>query len=728
MEKGLKVLTVSDFGVKTGFARVMESLVNNFPENYDIYSLAINYRGDYYNTRAKLFPAMSGGDLYGIGRIKPLVEGIKPDIILILQDSWIVEKYLEQIEDALDRTIIYTPVDAGPYLSKWTAKFNKAKKICAYTNFGRDVLINSNPLIEDIKIIPHGIDTTAFFPIDKVEARKNIRRMSDEFIVLNYNRNQPRKKLDVALKGFSIFAEKHDDARYYHHAGVEDTGWNIIELSKRYGVEDKLILTSMNTSPTNGISDKALNIICNVADVGINTSLGEGWGLCVHPDANIITTKGYKRIADVEVGDKVFDASGLIQEVKRTYKRRVEEDLVEIKVTKCYRPIVVTKEHPIFTKNGFKQAKDITEDDYIYSPYINLPVFNGRVDFANYCHLPYTDKYMYISGKGFNNKISSVKELEELRVLLNSNIDKNDYKRFSRFVDTTSTDFTTFIGYIVAFSSKLNKLYRTDARFREVVFKLFGYVAKSLNKDLYKLFTTIYKDQSIYLQMNRKALLNVLNTIIENKSYYNKNNYQYTIAFRNVENIYIVELILSQLSAHYSQFQIKNDGTVYFVLNRNIFKVSGSSKTKKSHNKVDDLLGVYCKVINVDTVPYSGNVYNLEVEDSHTYLVEGYAVHNCNFEHACTMRPQIVPYNSANIELFAEGRGIFMSIDHTEVLPGILTEGKAVSPEEVADKLEYVYNNREDAQTCAINAYNYFTGDKFKWSNIANQFVEIFEQ
>ena len=60
--------------------------------------------------------------------------------------------------------------------------------------------------------------------------------------------------------------------------GTEDQGWNILKLAKRYGVDDRLVLTG-NDNAIPGIPTKCLNTIYNASDVGLNTSTGEGWGL-----------------------------------------------------------------------------------------------------------------------------------------------------------------------------------------------------------------------------------------------------------------------------------------------------------------------------------------------------------------------------------------------------------------------------------------------------------------
>ncbi len=99
------------------------------------------------------------------------------------------------------------------------------------------------------------------------------------FFVLNANRNQPRKRLDVTMEGFSLFAkDKPHTVRLYMHCGVRDSAIDVSYLSYRYGINERLIMTNLNPG-IQRVTEDRLNSIYNACDVGINTSLGEGWGL-----------------------------------------------------------------------------------------------------------------------------------------------------------------------------------------------------------------------------------------------------------------------------------------------------------------------------------------------------------------------------------------------------------------------------------------------------------------
>jgi glycosyltransferase involved in cell wall biosynthesis len=134
-------------------------------------------------------------------------------------------------------------------------------------------------------VLPHGLDVGKFFPIEQDEARKSLGIPLDKFIVLNANRNQPRKRIDLTIKAFAEFAVDKPNACLYLHMGEKDLGWDVrslfdSEMSRKDLTSDsRLFMTSANIDYTNAPPDELLNRIYNACDVGINTADGEGWGL-----------------------------------------------------------------------------------------------------------------------------------------------------------------------------------------------------------------------------------------------------------------------------------------------------------------------------------------------------------------------------------------------------------------------------------------------------------------
>lgn len=85
--------------------------------------------------------------------------------------------------------------------------------------------------------------------------------------------------MDILLEAFSLFAyNKPSNVKIHMHCGLVDVGWDIPLLAERFGISSRLIVT--NKSPSlQTVSDSKLNIIYNAANIGCNTSFGEGHGL-----------------------------------------------------------------------------------------------------------------------------------------------------------------------------------------------------------------------------------------------------------------------------------------------------------------------------------------------------------------------------------------------------------------------------------------------------------------
>jgi len=288
MEKA-KILWVSDMVTPTGFSRVSHSLIGNLIKEYDITGLGVNYRGDPHDFKFPIYPASIGGRIFGEDRLVSILNNSKFNILYILNDAWIINNYLSYIkknvkEDKLPKIVVYFPVDSMYHDPDWYANFDIVSRAVTYTEFGRSV-VNHSGCKEDLKldIIPHGVDKEVFYKkfTNRKDAKKALMGKSrdpNSFLFLNANRNQPRKRLDITLEAFKIFAENKDDVLLHMHCGVRDAHIDIARFSRRLGVDNKLILTNLNQG-VQMISDSMLNDIYNSADVGINSSMGEGWGL-----------------------------------------------------------------------------------------------------------------------------------------------------------------------------------------------------------------------------------------------------------------------------------------------------------------------------------------------------------------------------------------------------------------------------------------------------------------
>lgn len=279
----IKVFWISDAVAATGFARVAHSILDELAKMdlFDIHVLGINYFGDPHTHNYGIYPASAlGSHVLGFQRVQPLIEYLKPDVVFLLNDIWVTPEYFRCIPESVP-IVTYSPVDARSLNKVWLKEFYERVAImCVYTQFAHDVVVKSYPLLNPT-IVPHGVDSTLFYPVDMLEARGALKNVEgDEWIVLNANRNQPRKKIDSTLRAFAEFAaDKPKNVKLYLHMALADAGWNIQEMWERLGLLDRIIITHPTYGPQNPVSNEMLNAIYNSCDVGINTSMGEGWGL-----------------------------------------------------------------------------------------------------------------------------------------------------------------------------------------------------------------------------------------------------------------------------------------------------------------------------------------------------------------------------------------------------------------------------------------------------------------
>lgn len=283
-----KLFIIADGLVDTGFARVSHSLIENLHKHWKIDILAINHYGDSHpiqkldNLTVWCPTAQTPGDVYGMTRVKSLLNGIKPDAVLVINDPWIASEYVPVLKDTPGKKILYTPIDAKNIKRMFAEEINKGfDHVVAYTEFGRQELTAAG-LNTQISIIPHGIDKNVFYPLKKDEVRKQAGLETDFYIVQVVDRNQVRKRIDLAIYYFAEWVKrtnKPDNVKLYYHGALLDEGHDVSQLVEYCGMHDRLILSHKNLNPAHGFPVEVMKLVYNLADVKLSTCQGEGWGL-----------------------------------------------------------------------------------------------------------------------------------------------------------------------------------------------------------------------------------------------------------------------------------------------------------------------------------------------------------------------------------------------------------------------------------------------------------------
>lgn len=286
-----KILWYGDACCNTGFARVTHSVLEHLSKEHEVHVLAINYSGDPHNYPFTAYPASNVhcDDRFGLPRIPEILEKVKPDIFICLQDIWVCNQVWERCQFLKNKLgfkfICYFPIDSEAYYPDMLRNIAAWDMAITFTINCAHRILKHGVEAARLGVLPHGVDTGKFAPMDRDAARDALGLPKDKFIVLNANRNQPRKRIDLTIQAFAKFAANKPDTMLYLHMGAKDMGWDIVPLfdreMKKNGVESskRLALTSENINYMDAPPDDMLNLIYNSCDVGINTADGEGWGL-----------------------------------------------------------------------------------------------------------------------------------------------------------------------------------------------------------------------------------------------------------------------------------------------------------------------------------------------------------------------------------------------------------------------------------------------------------------
>lgn len=291
----------------TGLTRVMHAIVHRLASRYEIHYLGIGYSGEMVREPGlTIYPTNPrGGDGFAAFEAVRLIEEIQPDLVLILHDLWMFEYYFRILGPYRDRVkfVAYIPLDGNIVRAQDVAPLHAADCVVVYTEFARAQFLrafhqlrdaNSAEAFPPVEVIPHGVNLQHFFPFPDLVAADfdssgrapakhkvfgGLPDVENSFIVLNASRPDRRKRVDLTLEGFALFAAgKPPGVKLcLHHALFSDSdreqtqGW-----VARCNLNDRVIVNPLGPGPCD---DQNLNSLYNACDVGINTSMGEGWGL-----------------------------------------------------------------------------------------------------------------------------------------------------------------------------------------------------------------------------------------------------------------------------------------------------------------------------------------------------------------------------------------------------------------------------------------------------------------
>lgn len=290
-----RVLAITDGGAHTGFAQAWQAIGDRLVDRgHEVSVLAANYRGDYWPTKMRLYPANLGtvtGDVLGFSRVVEMLAKVMPEVVVILNDPHAILNLLLDNRFDSERVLwnggvfgesqavyrppilAYMPIDGYDSPKSWDILGHRVTRI-AMSKFGRDTAMPEAP------VVWHGIDTSIYKPMSKTAAKRTLGYDPDRFLILRVDKNSTRKDYPATWKALRPLLRKHSDIDVHFHCLPRSSdGYDLrAVMFNDEDIRDRVSF-SPNLAGFTGWSDEMLATLYSAADLFVSTSWGEGFGL-----------------------------------------------------------------------------------------------------------------------------------------------------------------------------------------------------------------------------------------------------------------------------------------------------------------------------------------------------------------------------------------------------------------------------------------------------------------
>ena len=849
MNKPCKVLCLMDYLSYTGFATVSANIKKEvkkyFGNDIKLDIVAINYFGDAFEEEdgtyvvSAIKSASKKDDFGRLGFMKVLNDSNEYDGIFIMQDLGVIlpiVSILKSIKDEkknnkkkLFKSIYYFPIDCQ-LIDKLVEGLEFFDCIVTYTNYGRNEILRLRPELKGkVKVVPHGNNPKDFYPMEQ-DAISKFRNEyfganANKFIITNINRNQPRKDIPTTI--FSFIEAKNrwkeegltnEPFLYLHCHPKDPMGWDLRGLFLQTDLVENVDYKLLDIEIANkGASVEMVNNIFNASDVYVTTTLGEGWGLCLHPSSMVLTNKGCVEIKDIKIGDSVMTNSQTFNSVIDTTCRKVES-LIEVK-TKYGYEIKATHEHPYYSlvdgKEAYRKISELVKGDFlsIVKPthkkdlikkidlmdYLNpndwvydknhisnkygYSPSNKKWSIATICKEYSTTKKVvenaisYITGK---YEKTSLNAICLANYLIANGFDKSQPLKVKRNVSITNDLLWVFGWYIAEGSCEggkrlefsMGKDELDDAKkIAEIIKNKFGIkdvvVREFKNKcavrvssvALALVFKNMFGNGAYnkripeFLSASPKSLMPLVDGYIKGDGCIDLSRDYISFTTISPSLAYQIQSILASnnvmLSVKKRRRSIYNKYEVYNCIipcchlrkYMDLVRMKGKLDRESKRNHKPDFIETdthfFVPIISIKEIKEDIEVYDLCVENSHSFVANGLVCHNTLSEAMATKTPIICPLSTSFIEMTDNGKRVY-SVDN--LIPYCNTIDNVIRKQcdmyEVADNMILLakgksgmledigftdnYNKRIDS------AYNWVKS--LDWKDVCKQWIQYFKE
>ena len=287
----MRLLLVGQAAQKSGYARVLRSLAPRLAGEFDVSYFTVNTRTPTLLSGVECVAPTRVSDPFGFAQLPEVLSGRAPDVVLACHDATVSAHYarLVRTHRPTARVVLYVALEFDELYQTTAQGLCLADELVCYTRTAARWLTGQleahfpGARRPTVSVLPHGLDPGVFGPIGsdgrvpgtriepagcRATARAMLGLPGSGPILLNANRDTPRKRLDLAVQAFAAVSREMPEARLVLLHGAEQRA-----AARELGVEDRLVV------PDRAPDDATLNLYFNAADIGFNTCTAEGWGL-----------------------------------------------------------------------------------------------------------------------------------------------------------------------------------------------------------------------------------------------------------------------------------------------------------------------------------------------------------------------------------------------------------------------------------------------------------------
>jgi glycosyltransferase involved in cell wall biosynthesis len=344
-----RVLWLGDAGCTTGFARVTHAIGERLMRDYghDVHVLATNFDGDAgrWDTPLKLYrPTLRDpGDTYGLSRFVELLGEVVPDIVVMLNDPYVVLKFLlrnkqwdpEALMARVAPMLAYMPVDGTNFPTNWAKLPTIVNGLPPHeqgtgpefvpvvmSEYGRT-------LFPDAELVYHGIESDLFKPptlkeplvtstnvriTGKGDAKELFGIPRDAFLVLRVDRNSHRKNFGDTWRALVPVMQRHKNVHAWFHCKYQGDQLELAQLiSRAPEIADNFHFPDRFNTRI-GWKTEDLIALYAAADLFVSTSWGEGFGLTLAEAASMQVPVIAQNVASIP---EVVGPGGILLEPER---------------------------------------------------------------------------------------------------------------------------------------------------------------------------------------------------------------------------------------------------------------------------------------------------------------------------------------------------------------------------------------------------------------------------